>query len=225
MAINIICPGCHTRFKVSDQYAGKDGPCPKCKVTIQIPEKSEELVIHTPEEYEGAKDSKGQSVLKPIRRKDAKFSAPAVVIIVAGSLLVLGVVWLLGRAFQEEGVPLFLLGTGALLFAPPLVFAAYTFLREAELQPHRGTTLWIRVGICSVVYAVLWGVFAIVSATLFNSTPEIWNLVYVVPFMVIAGGVAAHATFDMEFVSGMFHYGMYLLVTVLLRLVMGLRPF
>ena len=49
MAINVICPGCHTRFKVSDKYAGVEGPCPKCKVKIKIPEKSDEVVIHTPD--------------------------------------------------------------------------------------------------------------------------------------------------------------------------------
>ena len=115
MAINIICPGCHTRFQVSEKFAGKEGPCPKCKAKIKVPEKSEELVIHTPDEFEGVRDSKGQSVLKPIRRKETKLSPQVIVAIVGGSLMVLLVAWLLGRAFREDGVstvPMLLLAAG-----------------------------------------------------------------------------------------------------------------
>ena len=35
MAIDVTCPSCHTRFQVSDKFAGKSGPCPKCKNTIR----------------------------------------------------------------------------------------------------------------------------------------------------------------------------------------------
>ena len=73
MPIHVICPGCHARFKVGDQHAGKTGACPKCKGPIQIPAAGDEVVIHAPELEAGAKDAKGRSVLKPIRRKEAKF--------------------------------------------------------------------------------------------------------------------------------------------------------
>jgi predicted Zn finger-like uncharacterized protein len=226
MAINIICPGCHSRFKVSDKFAGKEGPCPKCKQTIKVPLKNEEVVIHAPEGYEGVKDSKGQSVLKPISRKDTIFAAPVIVTIVVGCLMALALAWLVGRAFREEGVPLFIRGMGALLLAPGLVFAGYAFLRDAELQPYRGQVLWIRVGICSVVYAALWGVLAIVVGVLLPyDQPQVWHLVFLVPPMFLAGAMAAHVSFDLDYTSGLFHYGLYLLVTVAFRLVMGLNAF
>ena len=37
MAIAVLCPGCKSQFTVSDQYAGRTGPCPKCKKSITIP--------------------------------------------------------------------------------------------------------------------------------------------------------------------------------------------
>ncbi len=46
MPINVICPGCHARFKVGDQFAGKTGPCPKCKTQIPIPALGYEVVFH-----------------------------------------------------------------------------------------------------------------------------------------------------------------------------------
>ena len=82
MPIQVTCPGCHTRFSVGDQHAGKSGACPKCKGSIQIPEAGEEVVIHAPELEAGAVDSKGRSVLKPIKRKEAKFSANILAIVI-----------------------------------------------------------------------------------------------------------------------------------------------
>ena len=50
MAIAVICPSCKSRFSVSDQFAGRTGPCPKCKKPIKIPAvTAEAVVIHEPE--------------------------------------------------------------------------------------------------------------------------------------------------------------------------------
>ena len=46
MAIDVICPGCHKRFQVSDQYAGQKGPCPGCKTIIEIPKLEDVVVVH-----------------------------------------------------------------------------------------------------------------------------------------------------------------------------------
>lgn len=37
MPILVTCPGCKAQFNVSDKFAGKQGPCPKCKAVISIP--------------------------------------------------------------------------------------------------------------------------------------------------------------------------------------------
>ena len=50
MAIAVLCPGCKSQFTVSDQYAGRTGPCPKCKKPITIPAVTAAAVtIHEPE--------------------------------------------------------------------------------------------------------------------------------------------------------------------------------
>jgi hypothetical protein len=150
MAIPVVCPGCKKSFNVSDKFAGKQGPCPQCKTIIQVPAKGEEIVVHAPEGF-GPKDTKGRAVLKPIARKETKVSPRLTAIILGAIVVVLGVAWMFRSPTGD--VPTLLLVFGALALAPPLAWAGYTFLRDDELEPFRGRELWLRVGICSAVYA------------------------------------------------------------------------
>src|SRR4051794_24230432 len=104
MAIDVTCPSCHTRFQVSEKFAGKSGPCPKCKSTIKIPEKKDEVVIHAPE-VSGPKDSMGQAVLKPIARKEVRLQTPQIVAIVGAVVMVLIVALLLRFQFKNGAIP------------------------------------------------------------------------------------------------------------------------
>ncbi|MFN0022242.1 MAG: hypothetical protein ACKVP0_28675 [Pirellulaceae bacterium] len=87
MAIDVTCAACKTRFQVSDKFAGKQGPCPKCKTVITVPSKKDEVVIHAPE-GSGPKDSKGQLVLKPLTRKETRLT-PINIGIIAGSVILI----------------------------------------------------------------------------------------------------------------------------------------
>ena len=221
MPITVVCPGCRKRFKVSDKFAGKKGPCPKCKTQIKVPDKTDEVVVHGPEEF-GPKDTAGRAVLKPIERTETKVSPLLTAIIIVSVLLTLGIAWMFRpQEGQEVAVPL--LAFGAIVLAPALAWAGYTFLRDDELEPHRGLGLWIRVGACSLVYAILWGLVVLVRAYVFEGDPfEVVHMVVILPIMVAIGSFAAYASLDLEFGTAAIHYGMYLAVTVVLRLIMGL---
>ena len=93
MPIQVTCPGCLSRFSVSDKFAGKKGPCPKCKKEISIPTKAEEVVIHAPEPT-GPKDSQGKVILKPIRRTDTLLTRRLLVFIAGAVLFFLGELFL-----------------------------------------------------------------------------------------------------------------------------------
>ncbi len=221
MPIRVTCPGCHKRFEVADKFAGKKGPCPKCKTKITIPEKDEEVVVH--EQDTGPKDKEGRSVLKPIAREEAKFSPVWAVVIGVAALAVVGAAWYLRG--QEEKSPV-LLGLGAAILGPALALAGYSFLRNDELEPYRGRELLVRAVICGLVYAALWGVYELVVALLFQGDrPEIFALLYLLPPIVLAGALAAYASLDLEFGSAMVHYGMYLAATVGLRALMNIDLF
>lgn len=221
MPISVVCPGCKKRFTVSDQFAGKKGPCPKCKTIIQVPKKTEEVVVHGPDAF-GPKDSSGKATLEPIKRKETKFSPLLAGAIVGLILLVVIVAWVL-RPGEGESAPLILLAIGAVVLGPPLSLGGYTFLRDDELAPFRGIELLVRATACSLVYAATWGFVAIVKFYLFEGAPlEVWQMFFVVPIMAVMGTFAAHLGLEFEVGTSAIHYGLYLLVTIGLRLIMGI---
>lgn len=223
MPIQVICPGCHARFTVSDKFAGQTGPCPKCKEKIQIPEKGDEVVIHAPELEAGAKDAKGRSVLKPVKRKEAKFSWAITGGIIGCVLLCVAVAWLFGREL-EEGNRFIFLTVGAIILGPPLAYAGYTFLRDDEKGYYQGVDVLIRSVLCGLVYALLWGGYVWIGYQLFDFEEglNIGQAAGMVVAMCIAGAGTAFVAYDLEIGSGFFNYVLYLLVTIGLRCVMGL---
>src|SRR5690606_37510345 len=129
------------------------------KAVIQIPKTSAEVVVHAPEGF-GPKDSKGRAVLKPIFRQETTFN-PGIGVAIGGAALVVLLIAVYLRSFGGD-VPMWFLGLGAAVLGPPLAMGGYTFLRDDELEPHRGNSLLLRSLICGLVYALLWGVYAFV---------------------------------------------------------------
>jgi hypothetical protein len=225
MPIQIICPGCHTRFTVADQHGGKTGACPKCKGQIQIPEASEEIVIHAPELEAGAKDSKGRSVLKPIRRKETKFSVNIFVAVAGLVALSIAIAWLLGHNDLGDKL-IWVLAAGSILLGPPLAYSGYSFLRDDESGFYQGSSVLVRSLACGLLYALLWGVYVFVGTQWFgddfSAGLEMVPIACMFIPVTIVGAGAALVCFDLEMITGFFHYALYLAVTVGLRFVMGL---
>jgi hypothetical protein len=214
MSIIVVCTECRKSFKVSDKFAGKSGPCPNCKTVLHVPNKSEEVTIHAPAAFaEGGRTKAGKLITKPIPRATVKLSPVAAVAIAGGALLTMGAAWLGGqlKLFDHR----FVSAAALLAVSLPLVIAAYSVLRDDELEPYRGAALYTRTAICGAGYAILWGLFSQLSAFGYV-TGEIWNWVIVVPAFVAAGGLIAFSALDLEYGSGVLHYGFYLAATVIL---------
>lgn len=224
MPIQVTCPKCFKRFQVSDKFAGKSGPCPSCKHQIKVPEKGEEVVIHAPED-DAPKDRSGQSVLKPIRRRETDVTRRGLIITFVSVLGVFGLATVARFQFVEAGVPLWLQFLGLVALAPPLVWAGYQFVYDSELEPYRGTELLTRVLVLSAIYAALWAVYALAPVYVLelDRAAEMSYTAAGITFclMLAAGATAAVATFEVEFVGGLTHAGLYLISVVLLALVSG----
>ena len=219
MSIAVICSACKASFQVSDKFAGKKGPCPKCKAVITVPAiAADEVKVHVPEEYAaGGKDVKGRSLTKPIPRPVSRFQPKMAAAIGGGTLAVLAAAWF-GRGLLVDSS--LLRAAGLLLISPTLAVAGYMFLRSDEdLEPHRGRWLWLRALICGVLYALYWGILALVPP---DFVQDYWSWLYVAPPFLIAGAVTAISCLDLDFGSGFFHYAFYLAATIGLRFVIGM---
>jgi hypothetical protein len=219
MPISVMCPACKARFSVSEKFAGKKGPCPKCKAPITIPEVvAEEIKIHVPEQFaSGGKDSKGRAVSKPIPREETKVKPLGVVAVVAATILALGA----ALAVRFVGYKLPFIVAGLLIISPPLAAAGYSFLREDELEPYRGRSLLVRTTLCGLAYAALWGLFTPLPAYGLL-TGEVWQWVFIAPLFAAIGAAVSWACLDLDFGSAAVHYAFYVIVTVILRAVAGL---
>jgi len=221
MAIQVTCPSCLKRFQVSDKFAGKTGPCPNCKKKIRVPDKSEEVVIHAPDD--GApKDRTGQSVLKPILRQETDVTRRGLIITAA---VILSAIVIAITMRMSGGVPLWLQWLATVILAPPLVLYGYQFVRDQELAPYVGPELKLRVLVLSAIFASLWLVYAFVPTYVMDldHAAEMSYTVFGITFavMVILGALASVATFELEFVNGLAHAGLYLIVILLLAVISG----
>lgn len=226
MPIQVTCNKCKTNFAVSEKFAGKQGPCPKCKAVITVPKleqppagkaPAEEVVIHAPEEYTtGAKGPKARNTTRPIARKETRIRLiPA--LIVGGACLVTFVAALLMRSALADH--LWMRALGLTLVSAPIVVGGYTFLRNDELEPYRDLALWIRAAICGLVYGGMWGAYGLIPADM-TTTP--WNWIFLGPPFFLVGAGAAFVTLDLDFDNAFFHYCFYVLVTLALGAAGGL---
>jgi len=218
MAIQVICKGCRATFTVSDKFAGRTGPCPKCKQPITIPQPIKDVTIHGPEEE--AKIP-GRAVLAPIEFVEYSLPMAAYAAVGIGAVATMLLAVVAGWVFRPGGVPAWLAGAVGFGVAWPIVWIGYDMLRDRNLEPYRGRPLLVRTLACAAVYAALWGVKSFVPAEV---SGEMWPWVFLGPFFGVAGGLAALAAFDLDWGTAVAHFSLYVMFTALLRWLAGFMP-
>jgi hypothetical protein len=218
MAIQVICKGCRATFTVSDKFAGRTGPCPKCKQPITIPQPITDVKIHGPEEEAKLP---GRVALAPIEFVEYSLPLTAYVAVGVGAVATMLLALVAGWTFGRGGAPTWLAGAVGCAVAWPLVWVGYDMVRDRNLEPYRGRALLVRTLACAAVYAALWGVKAFVPAEV---TAEIWPWVFLGPFFGIAGGLAALAALDLDWGTAVAHFSLYVIFTALLRWLAGFMP-
>ena len=222
MPIPVICPGCNARFTVSDQFAGRTGPCPKCKQPITIPAAVVKTVtIHEPEAPTAGSATGSRPPLAPIKRVDKPVTAVALAATAAGAVTTMLLAWLVGATFAPGKPPDWLLAVGGFLVAIPSAALGYAGVRDRELEPYRGRALLVRSLICAAVYAGLWCAKGILPA---EQTAEMWQWVYLGPLLFVPGVIAAMATFDLDQGRAVAHASLYAMFASMLRWLAGLAP-
>jgi hypothetical protein len=217
MPIPVICPGCKSRFTVSDKFAGLTGPCPKCKQPIKIPS----ITIHEPEAPVAASVGTGRAPTAPIPRFDRPVPTAAFVATGGAALALLIGAWVTGAVAGPGGVPSWLLVVLAFAIAVPCVMLGYAAVRDRELEPYRGQAFLVRSLVCAAVYAGLWALKGLLPP---EATAEMWQWIYLGPMFGVLGAMAALATLDLDWGSAVAHFSLYAMFTALLRWLMGLPP-
>jgi len=204
MPIHVICPGCHKRFNVSDQFAGQKGPCPGCKTEIQIPSLEEQVQILEPElapVQQAAKVS-----LKPITRRAEGLTRKHWILV--------GIVILLGMALamviridppaEGESANWIFLFACSLLLGPPISLSGYAILREQEAEPYAPKAAMLRSLACGTVYAVMWRLFTMIPEWM--SVADVPLMIGIIGFsIVLFSALAAIAAYDFEYLMATTH--------------------
>ena len=218
--IRVTCNGCHTRFNVSEKFAGREGPCPKCKKSILIPAPEKAVQVHERESF-GPKTATGASSLKPIFRKDASVSAVQWVLIGAVVVGFVAIAFLLRmQVTTDEARAAFsswILVVAAILLAAPCVYAGYTFLRGSELGGYDGQELWGRVAMCAAVYGLSWLLIPVIGLAMDNQI----GVGIGVALMFGLGAFAAFLLLGIDYMMGILHYGLFFGCSILLRTIAG----
>jgi hypothetical protein len=218
MPIPVTCSKCLTRFSVNEKFAGKKGPCPKCKAEILIPTLEQAVVIHAPPDS-APKDSTGKSVLKPIKRVETEVTKRGIAISVGA---VLGAILLAIAMRMTGGTPIPARIIAAILLAPPLIWVGYTITRDSELEPYRGRELWNRLAIVSAIFSALWLIYIWVAPYVldidYGSEMSLMSSGITLVVMLGLGAIAAMAAFELEFIGGLTIAGIYIAPTLLLAI-------
>lgn len=219
MSINVVCPGCLKRFKVSDRFAGMKGPCPSCNTVIDIPKAA--VKIHGAEDFDqGGKTATGKLILKPIGRLDMDFNPQFAGLVSLGVLAVFLLAYLIGCLSLSTGTLDAIGFFGVFLIAFPLSLFGYQVLRDREaLFMLTGMELYKKTAISAAVYAGLWILFEIIAWYMRADQYFIW--IYFAAFACLAM-LAAHAILDINVGNALLHYLIFFVPVLLLRGILGL---
>ena len=220
MAIDIICPGCHKRFQVSDQFAGQKGPCPGCKTIIQIPKLEDVVVVHERETTSSGAPAK----LNSIRRQHTT-AGKSELLCASGALLAGLLSTVLVRFLSEtEPNPGFFttLLIGSLLGSSTSLLG-HIVLRGQDNGSNYGRKTIVRACLVGVIYTVIWRLLVLLSDGLLVEDGSV-----ILPAVIIlAIALTAISTFlpmfvfDFEYQQGLVHVALFISSLAIYSLVLG----
>lgn len=215
MAINVICPGCMTRFQVDDRFAGKKGPCPKCGHIIEIPK--EKLIIHAPEDItSGGKTVPGGSTLRPITQVRFIFNRSQLFLALLGIIAVCAAAF--GLGFWENCLIKAIVGlVCTLLIGVPLTAYGYMMIREEDdLEILLGNELYKRSFFAALGFSFVWAIF---EGFVYSLNPGPAFVIYLVPTMIL-GSIVGIYIYDTNGGKAALLFSLFVLCVLFLRGIM-----
>lgn len=201
-----------TQFEVSDRFAGKKGPCPKCGHMIEIPKANVKIVGPDEIVVDGKKVYNPEHV-RPIEQKSYSFTGHALFV----NLAVFAAVLAVALVFHFIHAPFLAVPVGialVLAIAYPLMKYGYmTFRDPDDLEILLGGELGKKSIIGAAVFLALWLIYELI---LLYMNPGGMALAYLVPIALFAAFVPV-VIFDMDFTDALAVAVVFLLAVILLR--------
>ncbi|WP_148080175.1 hypothetical protein [Roseimaritima ulvae] len=162
--------------------------------------------------------------MKPIKRTETRVTRRGVIVTTV-TILAMLVAAVVLRSLGP--VPWWAVVVGALVVAPPAIWAAYAFSRDSELAPLVGAELRNRLLILTPIFACLWLLYAFVPVYVLdlNTTSEMPLFMAGVMLVVILliGAFAATNALELEFSGGLVVSGLYIVSALILALIAGVQ--
>ncbi len=221
MAIDVICPGCHKRFQVSDQFAGKKGPCPACKTMIEIPKLEDVVVIHERERTASGVPAK----LDSIRRKSTT-AGKAELVLATGTLIGGLVLTMVGRIQLAEVDPnpafLIKLLAGGLLGISSSVLGHIVLRGQDDGSVYDRKTILVSSAV-GLAYTVAWRLQVLISDVVLVQDGNIilpGVVILAIAFTVISTFLPMFV-FEFEFQEGLIHVALFICSLTVYSLILG----
>lgn len=255
MAISVVCSGCKKRFKVSDKFAGRKGPCPNCKAIIAIPTKADEVVIHDPTKgAPGSATEDRRKISEPIFFEELKVGwmdyVGLGVSLAAwiGGLIAVRLAYPVPSApamsqtaraalanrsgarlpVAMPDVPWWVLAAGAIAIAVAVAILGYRFLRDRERGSLTMGQLPPRVVAVVAGLAAVWLVPLLLRTALAyepNQPLAVYFVVVLGPAMVALATTVPLIAYEWLVGRAIGLGGLYLVMTLISRVILGLPAF
>jgi len=221
MAIDVICTGCHKRFQVSEQFAGKKGPCPGCQTVIEIPRLEDLVVVHEREATKTGAPAKLNSIRRQgttVSKLELTISLTAVVLGLTASLV--------GRftAPEEAAAPALLIaGIAGSMLGVGTSLLGYIILRNSELEIVNDLKTILKTSGIGILYVVLWRIQIIIT----DSALTMDDGIILPAVIILAIALTTIASFvpmillEFEFAQGLVHTSLFIASLFVYSLILG----
>jgi len=209
MAIDVICSGCLKRFQVSDQFAGRSGPCPGCKTVITIPTLEDQLVIEESEHKPGSPGA--HTKIDGIARRVGFFQRFEVITLCSlfASAAFVAVLTRILHSDPDGDFTVttgFLFGLGLVLLSLASSVLGYGVLKDSEVEAFDRRTTIIRSAITATIYCLLASAFVTAALLLEDpADPRTLILTIVGVACLVIASFAPTVLYEMELMQGGLH--------------------
>lgn len=205
MAIDVICTGCHKRFQVSEQFAGKQGPCPGCQTIIEIPKVEDLVIVHERETTRTGAPAKLDSI---VRQKTTvnKFELYLSLATLFGGLAMgFALRFTLDEANPAPGSVVTILAGALLGIGSSLL--GYIVLRPQDTEIRNDRKTILKGGCVGLVYAALWRLQELaISGLLTEDGSVILPAVIVLALALVAvASFIPMFVYEFEYSQGLIH--------------------